>query len=90
LSASEETRLIARTRQAIAAVVLLAWRVVCHPPSSLWRDWVFLLCLFWLFSIFGSRSKVWPLALGTLMVALFVLHSVHQLPLTFAIFRSLR
>jgi len=56
----------------------------------MWRDWVFLLCAFWLFTLFAGRTKAWPLVLGALMTGLFVLHAAHQIPLTLAVFRSLR
>ncbi len=90
MSASEERRLTALTREALVAALLMAWRIACYPVAGLWKDWVFLLCAFWLFSLFWGRAKAWPFLLGALMTALFVLHSSHQIPHTVAVFRALR
>ena len=90
MSAPEDRRLTARTREALAAALLLAWRAGSYPVAGLWKDWLFLLCAFWLFSVLAGRTKVWPLALGALMAGLFVLHSAQQIPFTLAVFRSLR
>ncbi|HUR39326.1 MAG TPA: hypothetical protein VM222_07520 [Planctomycetota bacterium] len=90
MSTLDDRRLVARAREALAAGLLLSWRAASYPAAGLWRDWVFLLCAFWLFSIFASRTKIWPAVLGALMVGLFALHSAHQAPLTLAVFRSLR
>jgi hypothetical protein len=90
LSAAEDRRLTARTREALAAALLMAWRAASYPVAGLWRDWVFLLCAFWLFTLFAGRAKAWPLVLGALMTGLFVLHAAHQIPLTLAVFRTLR
>jgi len=90
LSSSDDRRLVARTREALIAALLMAWRVGCHPVAGMWRDWVFVLSAFWLFTLFAGRTKAWPPALGALMTSLFVLYAFHQIPLTLAVFGTLR
>jgi len=68
----------------VLLVALLAlWRAWSHPFSLLWKDWVLLLCLFWIFTALGSRTKAWPYVAGALMGGLLVLYGWGQLPQTF-------
>src|SRR5947207_3370082 len=51
-----------RRRQAIEASIplaLLIWRTVAYPASTLWRDVVVILALYWLFTTFAGRSRSW-------------------------------
>jgi hypothetical protein len=86
----DDRRLISRTREFLAASFLLLWRAACYPAALLWRDWVFLLAAFWLFTIVAGRTKAWTWVLGLLMTALFVLYSWHQVPLTLSVLGALR
>lgn len=69
----------------LAAALLIAWRVGSYPAATLWRDWVVLLCGFWIFTALAGRTRAWPPALALMMTFLFVLYAVHQVPLSLAV-----
>lgn len=74
----------------LAACLLLAWRLSSYPTAGLWRDWVVLLCVFWIFCALAGRTKAAPAVMGLLMAFLFALYAVHQVPLSLAVLGSLR
>ena len=41
----------------LAASLILAWRIRVYPWDTLWRDWVVLICGFWIFT-----DDTWPSA----------------------------
>jgi hypothetical protein len=71
--------------EVLLITLLAAWRAWCHPFALLWRDWFFLLCLFWIFTALASRKRAWPYVAGALMGGLLVIYGLGQLPLTFAV-----
>jgi hypothetical protein len=68
--------------ECLAAALILAWRFRLHPLSFLWRDWLTILCLFWIASAFAGRRRGWPYVMGGVMAALLVLYALGQVPLT--------
>lgn len=74
----------------LAASLVIAWRVGTYPAATLWRDWVVLVCGFWIFTVLAGRTRVWPAALGLMMAFLFVLYAVQQVPHCIAVLGSLR
>ena len=76
--------------EVLLVALLAAWRAWSHPFALLWKDWFLLLCLFWIFTAVGSRTKAWPYVAGALMGGLLVLYGWAQLPLTFAAMGSAR
>jgi hypothetical protein len=72
----------ARIAEVSAAVGLLAWRIVVLPLPGLLRDWVVLLSLYWIFTIFGHRSKLWPWVTAAVMILLAMVYLLGQLPHT--------
>jgi hypothetical protein len=87
---TEEQAQVSRTREFLAAALLATWRIASQPTLTLWRDWVFILSVFWLITLLAGRSKAWVLTLGALMITLFALYLFQQGPHTVALFRSLR
>lgn len=73
----------------LAALLLLIVRALLRPPSTLWRDWVFLLGLLWLASLFPSRVKNLPLLAGALAAYLLAVYGAGQWPYLHAIFAGL-
>jgi hypothetical protein len=71
-----------------ACLLLLVGRVLLRPPSTLWRDWVLLLGLLWLASLFPSRAKNLPLLAGALAAYLLAIYGVGQWPYLQAILRG--
>jgi len=74
----------------LAASLVLAWRLGSYPRATLWRDWVVLICGFWIFTVLAGRTKAWPAGLGLLMAFLFLLYGLGQVPTSLAFFGSLR
>jgi len=74
----------------VAASLILAWRIGTTPRTTLWRDWVVLMCGFWIFSVLAGKTKAWPVVLGLLMAFLFVLYGLGQVPTSMAFYGSLR
>jgi len=83
-------RLPTGTWEILAAALILAWRYRAHPFSGLWRDWVVILCLFWIFTVLAGRTRAWPWVTGAVMAGLLTLYSLGQLPLTLALLGSAR
>jgi hypothetical protein len=59
-------------------VWLAAWRLTWYSPTRLWRDWVFLISLYWIFSIFGRKTKAWVPVTASLSIALFAIYMIRQ------------
>lgn len=73
-----------------AAAAILAWRYRSYPFSGLWRDWVVILALFWIFTVLAGRTRSWPWVTGAVMAGLLTLYSMGQLPLTLALLGTAR
>ena len=65
--------------EAAAAALLLLWRAWVVPLGWLWRDWFAILCVFWIFTALGSRTRAWPFAAGATMTGLLLLYGAKQL-----------
>jgi hypothetical protein len=65
-----------------AAAGLLLWRILALPLPGLWRDWITLLSIYWIFTVFASRSKAWPYVTAAAMILLTALYIHGQFPHT--------
>ncbi len=66
--------------EALAAVALILWRLWELKMQGVWRDWVTILALYWLFLIFGQGKKPWlPITIAVL-VGLILLYEGGQYP----------
>ena len=74
----------------VTALLLLSWRVFAYPLSGLWRDWVALLCCFWIFIAAAGKTKAAPLVTAGFMTALLALYATGQLPFTLAVLGATR
>ena len=61
---------------------MIVWRLAATPPQQLYRDWILILAFYWIFTVFGSRSKAWPYVTGGVMVLLAILYLHGQMPHT--------
>lgn len=79
-----------RTQAAAAAVAILiaVFRAATLPPAQWWRDWVLLLTLYGLYSLFRRRSESWPIVTATLMAFLLGLYVQGQAPHVLAVLGS--
>lgn len=68
----------------LCAAALLAWRVRLRPISTLWADWLSILCVFWIATALGRRWKHWPAVTAAVMAGLLALYASRQVPLTLA------
>jgi hypothetical protein len=75
----------ARIAEVSAALGLLAWRVAVLPLAGLPRDWVTILALYWIFTIFAQRSKAWPWVTAATMLLLGGIYLQGQFPHTLEI-----
>jgi hypothetical protein len=60
---------------------IIAYRLAFYPITGWWRDWVLILCLYWIFTVFASHRKAWPavtLATASLLMAVY---SSKQVPI---------
>lgn len=64
----------------VAALLIIAGRAWRYPLSGLYRDWVVLLGLFWIFTAAAGRTKVAPWVTAAFMTGLLVLYGSGQLP----------
>lgn len=76
--------------EVLVALAILAWRYRLHPVSGLWRDWVVVLCIFWIATALAGRTRAWPWIMGATMAGLLALYTIGQLPLTLAVLGSAR
>ena len=53
--------------QVLAALVALAWRGLSQPVEHLWRDWVVLLSLYWIYTVFCEKKPHWPKVTAAVM-----------------------
>jgi hypothetical protein len=76
-----------RIAEAAAASALLLWRVLAHPPQPIYRDWIALLSVYWLITIFTHRTRAWPWMTAGFMVLLGLIYLQGQFPHTLATLR---
>ena len=75
----------------LAAGAIVAWRALTHPPAStLWRDGVTVVCVFWIVTAVAGRTRAWPAVLGVMMAFLFAVYAAAQVPLSLAVLGALR
>jgi hypothetical protein len=67
-------------RQIVLAILLLGWRLLSHPLTSLWRDWIFILGVYWLYTALASRSRAWPQVTAATMAFLLGIYIHGQTP----------
>ena len=70
--------------EVVAASLLIAWRAAVYGVAFVLQDWFSILCVFWIVTAIGSRSRAWPVVAGATMAGLLVLYSWRHLPLTWA------
>jgi len=74
--------------EVLGAAAVIAWRFRSHPLNTLWRDWVVILCLFWIFTALAGRTKAWPAVTALVMTFLLAIYAAGQVPQTLAVLRS--
>ena len=70
---------VAQIAETTAAAALLLWRILALPPQDLYRDGIAILALYWIFTVFGIRSKAWPSVTGVTMIFLAAIYLQGQL-----------
>lgn len=64
-----------------AAGGVLAWRIILLSPRLLWRDWISILCVYWVFTVFTGHTRSWKWGTLAVMGVLLILYLLRQLPL---------
>ena len=70
---------IARWFEVAAAACLLSARLALDP-KPFWKDWVILVCAWWIATVFWAETRIWKAATAGLMLWLFGLYLVRQVP----------
>jgi hypothetical protein len=71
-------RLPASSEAAVPLAILLV-RILRYPPAELLRDWLVIVCLYWIFTIFRQKSRSWPMvsvASSALLLGIYVSRQV--------------
>lgn len=68
--------------QIASTLLLVAWRVAFHPVQDLWRDWMFVLGIYWMATALLGKSRAWPAATAAVAAYLLVIYSMGQIPQT--------
>ncbi len=63
-------------------LMALAWRLSWYPLGTVWRDWVAVLALYWIFTILAGRTKAWPVVTVLVALGLALVYLHRQLPLS--------
>ena len=79
----------AAVAEGLIAVLLILWRVWEVPVVGLWRDWITVLSIFWLFQIMAPAGRAKAAVTFGAMAGLAVLYGWGQFPHVFALLRSL-
>jgi hypothetical protein len=69
----------------LGALALLGWRVFSHPLRDLWRDWMAVLALSWILSVFAGKSRAGKAIPVAAALYLLVVYAVGQFPHTLAV-----
>lgn len=77
---------LTQVAEILTAVALLLWRIWDIPLASLWRDWVTLLALYWVFIVFAEGKRIGSSITLTLMAALMLIYGWGQFPYLLALF----
>jgi len=84
MSSALRTSIPSKTWELLPPFALILWRIASHPAATLWRDWVVLLCFYWIYTALRHRGKEWPAVTAASMVGLLVLYATSQVPLALA------
>jgi hypothetical protein len=72
--------LLCKCTDVIAPMVLIAARIVRGGVGQLWRDWVVVVSLYWLYTRVAQGSRTWPIVTMLTMSYLFAIYLVGYLP----------
>ena len=75
--------------EALTAALLILWRIWEVPVVTLWRDWITVLSIFWLFQVLAPAGRARAAVTFGAMAGLAVLYGWGQVPHVFALLRSL-
>jgi hypothetical protein len=64
---------------------ILFWRLATESPSEYWKDWMLLASLFWIYTVFQSKSTSWPVVTVTVMAYLLGIYLLGQVPHALAV-----
>ena len=65
-----------------AAMILICWRIVDRAAENLWRDWLVLLSLYRIFSVFAGKQRAWAAGTMVFLAGLTALYLSSHLPST--------
>lgn len=71
-----------RLVEAPVAILIAGSRVILGTPSALWRDMVFVLSAYWIYSALVEQPRRRALALTVVMAYLVAVYVVRQFPRT--------
>ena len=80
-----KTRLSSQYFEIAAAAGLLLLRLFTQPLVDIWWDWVVILALFWIITVFTRESRAWPVISLVTMLLLMTIYAWGQIPHTIGI-----
>ena len=63
-----------KTLESVAALMLLCGRLATRSVVPVWKDWLVVLALYWLFTVFATKHRTW---LGVTIAAMGYLFGVY-------------
>jgi hypothetical protein len=63
-----------------ASALVVLWRLVSQPLALVWRDWLLILALYWLFTTVARTSRVWTTVTLATMASLLGIYVAGQMP----------
>jgi hypothetical protein len=72
----------AQLAEVVAAIVLFCWRIVDLAGQNIWRDWLAILSLYWIFSVFVRERRTWAVGTMVFLAGLTALYLSTSLPPT--------
>jgi hypothetical protein len=68
--------------EVVTALLVICWRVIDRAADNLWRDWLLILSLYWIFSVFAVERRTWTVGTAVFLVGLTALYLSGHLPQT--------
>lgn len=69
-------------------ICIMVWRFFVCPISAMWRDWILILTIYWIYTSSRSRCREWPivtLSVLSYLLGIYILGQVRCIGVVFGI-----